>query len=169
MFGLFVSQIRSAPFLVFDKKFASTSGKVGEPMNCYYQILNLGDSSVTDLTVADNGLSPEAWSYNEDSASISWKTLKAGENITHVFPVTPIKAGQFQVFPSTLTYNDGNDKQKITSSRILFVEVKGSRSIGARSNLQGYLLFLVAACASIVIPLGLWWVSRGNSSKAKTA
>ncbi|EAY20637.1 hypothetical protein TVAG_163360 [Trichomonas vaginalis G3] len=173
MFGLslLLTQIKSAPFIVFDKKLSSVSGKVGEPINCYYVIINQGDSTVTDLSIVENGIPSEAWSFSGDSSILSWKSLKPGENITHIFPITPTKSGNLQIMPSTMIYYDGNEKQKHLSSMIPFIEIKGSRSIGARANLQGYCLFIVAAASSVLVPLLLWWVSRkgvSTTTKPKT-
>ena len=171
MFSLFLQQTQSAPYILFDKHLITSdffSIKVDTPVDVYYTIANLGDSAATDLSIVDHGIPRDQFEVSEDAAPLTWKYLGAGKNITHVFQVKALQPGSLHMSPSQLIYFDGAEKNKAISSSVFWFEATGSRSIGARTNFKGYLIFLVAAAAAVVAPLLLWLPTRKDAAKVKT-
>ena len=173
MFSLFLQQTKAAPFILFDKRLITSeyfSVKVDTPIDVFYTISNLGDSDATDLAVVDHGIPRDQFEVTESAAPLKWKTLKAGENITHIFQVKALHPGSLHMSQSQLIYFDGAEKNKALSSSVFWIEATGSRSIGARTNLKGYLIFLAAAAIAVLAPLLLWLPTskKVDAAKVKT-
>ena len=162
MFSVFLQQAHSTPYIVFDKRIAMQDFniKVDQPVDVFYTISNLGDTAATDLSIVDHGIPRDQFAVDYDAAPLSWKYLGPNENITHVFRVKAIQAGDLHMGQSQLVYYDGAERNKALSSHCFFIGATGSHSIGAKGNFKGYLLFLAAAAASIVAPLLLWLPTR---------
>ena len=165
-FGLFIASFSSS-LILFDKNIEDLQGKLNQPVNVYYTIANLGKTTVTDLTIVDSGIPRGMYDFSDDAANLKWKELRPGQNITHVFTVRPKVAPQPKMGHSRLTYFDGGVKCEAFSSPVFLFEVSGSRLIGAKENINGYLVFVIASALSICVPFSLWFLSRG-SGKVKT-
>ena len=163
MFGIafvLVTLTSSSPYIMFDKKVTEMDGKIGQDVNVIYTILNIGDSPATDLQITDSGIPRDQWEFTSDAADLKWSNLMPGENITHVFTVKPRISGNLRMGSSQLIYRDASEKKIAQSTSTFWFESRSSRSIGAKSNLGGYLLFIVASFIMIFIPFLIWFTSR---------
>ena len=172
MFSFFLQQTKAAPFILFDKRLIASeyfTVKVDTPIDVFYTIANLGDSDATNLFVRDHGIPRDQFEVPEAASNLQWKVLKPGENITHVFQVKALKPGNIHMTQSELVYYDGAEQNRALSSSVFWIEATGSRSIGAKTNFKGYLIFLIAAAAAVAGPLLLWLpTSKKVEPKVKT-
>lgn len=167
--SLFFKQSQSSPYIVFDKHIhGGLEGKVGTPVDVFYTIANLGESEATSLSIVDHGIPRDMFQVDNDAAPLTWKSLPAGQNITHSFKVTPLVSGNLRMNPSQLIYFDGAEKLKASSTSTFWFETTNARSIGARTNMKGYFLTIGASVAAIAVPFLLWFSSRGAAEKVKT-
>jgi len=166
MIGFLFAQVcYSSAFIVFDKKVVEMEGKVGENVNVVYNILNLGDSSAQDLFIEDSGIPRDQWTFNNDVSELRWGQIGAGENVTHVFQVQPRVSGNLRMGSSKLVYHESGVKKICLSSSTFWFESKVSRSIGAKSNLVGYSIFIFASFLMIFVPFLIWYMGKGKSSE----
>ena len=167
--SLFFRQTQSSPYIVFDKHIhGGLEGKVGTPVDVFYTIANLGESEATTLSIIDHGIPRDMFKVSSDAAPLTWKSLPAGQNITHSFRVTPLVAGNLRMNPSQLVYFDGAEKLSAASTSTFWFEATNVRSIGARTNMKGYFLTVGVSIAAIAVPFLLWFGSRGAAEKVKT-
>jgi hypothetical protein len=152
----FFASVLSSPFILFDKKTSDDSGKVGESLHGVYTIVNLGDSPATNLHVDDAGIPLEQWDFPKSAGNIRWSSIAPGENITHVFKLTPLVAGTLRQGSSRLRYVADGEKKIALSSQVLWFEARSVRSIGAKSNLRDYLIVVAFAVASVFLPFVIW-------------
>lgn len=167
LFGLFITSFSSS-LILFDKSIEDLQGKLNQPINVYYTIVNMGKSTVTDLAIVDSGIPRGMFDFSDDAANLKWKELRPGQNVTHAFAVKPKVAAQLKMGYSQLTYFDDGVKYEAYSSSVFWFEASGSRLIGAKENINGYLVFIVASALSICVPFSLWFMTR-SSGKLKTA
>lgn len=166
---LFSFFAQSAPFIIFDKKIAEDTGKVNDPVHVTYRIINLGDSPATNLHIDDNGIPLEQWEYPECSNNLRWNSLAPGQNITHIFQVRPLVAGNLRMGTSRLRYNADGQKKIALSTQVFWFEARSTRSIGAKDNLVGYLITIAISAAAIFVPLLIWlFVKPKSGAKPKT-
>ena len=168
--SLFFKQTQSSPYIVFDKHIhGGLEGKVGTPVDVFYTIANLGESEATTLSIVDHGIPRDMFSVDDSAAPLTWKSLPAGQNITHSFKVTPLVSGNLRMNPSQLIYFDGAEKLKASSTSTFWFECTNARSIGAHTNMKGYAMTIGASVALIAIPFLLWFASRSTEQqKVKT-
>jgi hypothetical protein len=166
MWALILSLSRSAAFVVFDKKVESMAGKVGEPVSVLYNVYNYGDSLITDLHVDDAGIPLEQWNFSKSAKDIRWNSLSPHTNLSFAFEATPLIAGNLRMGSSRLRYLSEGERKIAYSSQVFWFHTKGTRSIGAKSNLAGYAIVIGASLASIFIPLLVWTAAKPKASPA---
>jgi len=148
--------VNAGPFIVFDKKVTDESGKVGRPVHVFYQLFNVGDSAATDLRIDDSGIPLEQWEFSKSASNLRWNSLAPGQNITHIFEVTPLVSGSLRMGASRLRYMADGQKKIALSSQVFWFEAKSTRSIGAKGNIRGYGIVVGAALVSVFVPFLLW-------------
>ncbi|OHT12368.1 hypothetical protein TRFO_17851 [Tritrichomonas foetus] len=168
---LFASLAQCTPFIVFDKKILADDGKINEPVHVMYRIYNLGDSPAHDLHIDDAGIPLEQWDFPKSANNLHWSTLNAGGNITHIFDVKPLIAGNLRMGSSRLRFTADGQKKIALSSQAFWFESRSTRSIGARDNFRGYAITVLAALAAIFVPFVMWLVTKTSApaQKSKTA
>lgn len=164
---LFSCLTQSAPFIIFDKKIVEESSKVNEPVHVMYRILNLGDSPAMNLHIDDNGIPLEQWDFPEPSNNLRWNTIAPGQNITHIFKVRPVISGNLRMGSSRLRYTADGQKKIALSTQIFWFESRSTHSIGAKDNLQGYLITVSISALAIFVPLFVWLIVK-PSKKIKS-
>jgi hypothetical protein len=160
----------ASPFIVFDKKLSDDTGKVNEPLYELYVVLNLGDTPATNLHIDDAGIPLEQWDYKKSAGNLRWSSLAPGENITHVFKVTPLVPGNLRQGSARLRYVADGEKKVALSSQVIWFDAHSVRSIGAKSNLRPYSAVVGFAFASIFLPYLIWRIQKpsGEAPKLKT-
>jgi hypothetical protein len=59
------------------------------PVTLHYKIFNIGDQPAYDVELKEDGYKDEQWTDVIGSKTASWKTIAAGDNVTHSFVVHP--------------------------------------------------------------------------------
>ena len=163
MFALLLaSLVNSAPFIMFDKKVAVEEGRIGEPVHVLYNIYNLGDTAITDLHIDDSGITRDQWEFPKSANNLRWNILEPGKNISYVFTIKPIIAGNLRLGSSRLRYVADGQKKIAFSSQLFWFNSRSTHSIGAKSNLIGYAITLLAALVSIFVPFLLWMLNKNE-------
>lgn len=166
--AIFCAFVKSAPFLLFDKKVEKENVKIGIPVHVTYTITNLGDKAATDLSIQDSAFPAENWDVPSAASNLKWNIIEPGQTITHIFQVRPLVEGQLRVGSTRLDYvADGNEKIAL-STQIFFFESLPTRSIGASSNLLNYTIVISIAFALIIIPFLLWILVKPKGKKTKS-
>lgn len=155
----------ASSYIVFDRQFEADTCKLGKPLNVHVNILNLGDSSATDLMLTDIAMPREKFEYKDDAQNLNWKEIKPGQNITHVFSVIPKVAGEQRLGRAVLHYRDGAEQHKAHSTEVFYLTVTSSRSIGQTFNMAGYMVFILAAAVAVVVPFLFWFMTRNAVNK----
>jgi hypothetical protein len=156
LFGL----VSSSAFILFDKKVTEDQGKVGEPVHVVYRIFNLGDGPADSLRIDDSGIPLDQWDFPKSASSLRWATLAPGQNLTYVFTVKPLIAGNLRMGSSRLRYLSDGEKKVALSSQLFWFEARSTRSIGAKANLLAYFVVVGVAFLSIFVPFILWMLTR---------
>lgn len=156
-----------SPFIVFDKKIIESDGKVNDPVHVLYRIFNLGDSPATELRIDDSGIPLEQWDFPPSANELRWNSIGPGENITHIFEVKPLTSGSLRMGSSRLRYHADGQNKIALSTQVFWFDAKSTRSIGAKGNIQGYLLVVGVAAASVFLPLLIWLFTRTTKAPAQ--
>ncbi|KAH0791607.1 translocon-associated protein subunit beta [Histomonas meleagridis] len=163
MFGFLLACLASsAPFIMFDKKVTDDEGRIGEPVHVLYNIYNLGDTEITDLHIDDSGITRDQWDFPKSANNLRWNVLEPGKNISYVFTIKPIISGNLRLGSSRLRYVADGQKRIAFSSQLFWFNSKSTHSIGAKSNLIGYGITILAALASVFIPYFLWMMNKNE-------
>jgi hypothetical protein len=167
--ALLLASGAASAFVVFDKKVSDDAGKVNEPLHEIYRIINLGDSPATALRIDDAGIPLEQWAFPRSAGNLRWAALAPGENITHIFRITPLIPGHLRQGPARLRYVADGEKRIALSSQVLWFESRAVRSIGAKSNLRSYSAVVGFALGAVLLPYLVWRLKRAAPSVVKAA
>ncbi|CAF0705116.1 unnamed protein product [Brachionus calyciflorus] len=135
-----------------------------------YNIYNIGNSPALNVKLVDENFPAEYFEYATGFNVAQWARIPPQSNVTHIAVVSPKLPGLFNITSATVTYLPSEKATKVQtgySSELGEVYIQRLRDYNRRfaSHTIDWILFVVMAAPSIVIPYLLW--SSSNSKYEK--
>ena len=160
------------PLLLAHKSLLDAEAVVDSPLTIQVSIFNVGDSAAYDIQLSDN-------QWIQDNAQVlstpthgtvhaAWPILLPGQNVTHIYLVSPLKGGAVNLEDTAAVVYYSNTGTAETHTRTLSTEVQGYFSVlyaseterKAKPHMLEWLIFVGISIASLSLPYFQWTKSR---------
>ncbi|XP_076939621.1 uncharacterized protein LOC143608479 [Bidens hawaiensis] len=132
-----------APFIVAHKKATVNRLKSGaEKLSVSIDIYNHGSASAYDVSLTDDGWSPEIFSIVSGNTSTSWERLDVGAVLSHSFELESNVKTVFYSKPAVITFRVPTKAslQEAFSTSLLPLEILSDKPKASALHLVSFLL-----------------------------
>jgi len=135
-----------------------------------YNIYNIGNSPALNVKLVDENFPSEYFEYATGFNVAQWARIPPQSNVTHVAVVSPKLPGLFNITSAIVTYLSSEKATKVQtgySTELGEVYIQKLKDYNRRfaSHTVDWLLFVIMAAPSILIPYSLWYSSKSKYEK----
>ncbi|RNA25209.1 translocon-associated subunit beta [Brachionus plicatilis] len=137
-----------------------------------YTIHNIGSSPALNVKLQDENFPAEYFEYASGFNVAQWGRIPPKSNVDHVVVVSPKLPGMFNLTSAVVTYLPSEKASKVqtgysTELGEVYIQKLSDYNRRYASQTINWILFIIIASPSILIPYFLWNSSKSKYQKSK--